>query len=63
VLKCGRTTLVVDGGASAAGCTDDAGEGNGAVADGNEAPCDGNGEAALDAAAAGPEGIVEPSPG
>jgi len=55
--------LVVDGGASAAGCTDDAGEGNGAVADGNGAPCDGSGEAALDVAAAGREGTVEPSPG
>jgi hypothetical protein len=63
VLNCGRTTLVVDGGASVAGCTDDAGEGNGAAADGNEAPCDGNGEAALDEAAAGSEGAVVPSPG
>jgi len=63
VLNCGRTTLVVDGGASVAGCTDDDGEGNGAAVDGNEALCDGNGEAALDAAAAGREGTGEPSPG
>jgi len=62
VLKLGRTTLVVDGGASAAGCTDDAGAGNGAAADGNEAPGDGSGEAALGAAAAGREGTVELSP-
>jgi hypothetical protein len=54
--------LVVDGGTSAAGCTDDAGAGNGAAADGNEAPGDGSGEAALGAAAAGREGTVELSP-
>ena len=60
--KAGRTTLVVDGGVSAAGRTDDVGEGIGAAGVGNEAPCDGSGEATLDAAAAGREGTVELSP-